>query len=549
LAGGSETPSGDPAAAGVPGALQRHRRVALAAAAMALLVRLPFAARRMWDHDSVQFALGVEKYDLAAHHPHPPGYPLYIGLLKLLAALGIDPLHGMVALAVLGGALGAGCIVLVAGRLAGSKAAVFAAALYIFNPLLWFYGELPLIYALEGGVTVLLAWAALRMEEGRRPFLLACALFAVAGGLRQSTIILLAPLFLFGLWRTWRKGHLSPGLFAGGGALGAVLVAAWFVPLCLAAGGYRAYQKISSEHFKILLPQTSILYGAGVGALAHNVEVLTKWALQGIVAGAVALLVLWLTAPTRIVPGLKLLLGRLPFLLAWALPPMFFFAFFHITKAGYTLVHLPALLTILAIAAAPALEASRAKALTATILAAALGAGLFLFGEDRRPDQSRAWAVVRHEFNRGALAEYESALDTLLAAVHRYPPGETVLATMELSGTGASGADGFLYSYHRHLQWYLPDYPLVFLVPEERFAEVTQGHHPFVRETGPIEVPAGTKRIVFILSNLPGERLPLPLGSVQRIGKEFFLVTVPFSGEMKVGPLVIQSAERQRKAA
>src|SRR6185369_10373959 len=363
------------------------------------------------------------------------------------------------------------------------------------------------------------------------------------------TIILLAPLFLFGLWRTWRKGRLSPGLFLGGGALGAVLVAAWFVPLCLAAGGYRAYQKISSEHFKILLPQTSILYGAGVGALAHNVEVLTKWALQGIVAGAIALLVLWLTAPGKIVPGLRLLIGRLPFLLAWCLPPMFFFAFFHITKAGYTLVHLPALLTILAVAAAPALEASRGRALMATVLAAALGAGLFLFGEDRRPDQSRAWAVVRHEFNRGALAEYESALDALLAAVHRYPPGETVLATVELSGTGASGADGFLYSYHRHLQLYLPDYPLVFLVPEERFAELTQGHRPFVRETGPIEVPAGTKRIVFILSNLPGQRLPLPLGTVQRIGKEFFLVTVPFSGEMRVGPLVLQTPEQQRKAA
>src|SRR4051794_3943866 len=146
----------------------------------------------MWDHDSIQFALGVEKYDLAAHHPHPPGYPLYIALLKLLAALGVDPLHGMVALAILGGALGAGCIVLVTHRLVcldlscspplpgdgegdgrGGRgvrpvrsAGAFAAALYIFDPLLWFYGELPLIYALEGGITVLLAWAALRMEEG-----------------------------------------------------------------------------------------------------------------------------------------------------------------------------------------------------------------------------------------------------------------------------------------------------------------------------------------------------------------------------------------------
>ena len=83
-------------------------RAALAAAVVALLIRLPFTMDRMWDHDSVQFALGVERYDLLAHHPHPPGYPLWIGILKVLAALGIDPLHGMVGLAILGGAIGTG---------------------------------------------------------------------------------------------------------------------------------------------------------------------------------------------------------------------------------------------------------------------------------------------------------------------------------------------------------------------------------------------------------------------------------------------------------
>jgi len=134
---------------------RRLRWTALAAAVVALLIRLPFAAQRMWDHDSVQFALGVEHYDLAAHHPHPPGYPLYIGILKLLNGMGIDPLHGMVGLALLGGALGAGFIVLLTARLGGSP--LFAGALYATNPLLWFYGELPLIYALEGGITVLLA--------------------------------------------------------------------------------------------------------------------------------------------------------------------------------------------------------------------------------------------------------------------------------------------------------------------------------------------------------------------------------------------------------
>lgn len=521
-------------------------QAALAGALGAALVRLPFTMDRMWDHDSVQFALGVEAYDLAAHHPHPPGYPLWIGLLKLLAGLGVSPLHGMVALAILGGALGTAWMVLLAGRLAPEEArlrtGLLAAALYAFNPLLWFYGELPLLYAMEGGLTVVLAWAALRMEEGRRPFLLACGLFALAGGLRQSTLVLLAPLLLFGIWRTWRRRHLTPGLFFGGAALGAAIVLAWLLPLWAAAGGYAAYRRLSGEHFATLLPQTSILYGAGWGALAHNVEVLTKWALQGTVSGIAALLVLWIAAPGRFLPGLRALASRLPWLLVWAGPPVLFFALFHVTKAGYTLIHLPALLMAIALAAAPALAAGRGRAVGAVVLAAACGAGLFLFGADRRPDQNRLWAILRHEHNRGTLDLYERDLDRTLEVIRRSPPGESVLAAVELSGTGPSGAEGFLYPWHRHLQWYLPAYRVLLLVPEEGFALVGEGHGPFVREEGQIELPATTRRIVFVLSGLPGERLRLRPGQIERAGDDFFILTVPFRGELEVGNLVLRAA-------
>ena len=71
----------------------------------------------------MQFALGVERYDLAAHHPHPPGYPLYIGVLKLLAALGVDSLHGMVTLTILAAGLGAACMVPLVARLVQEAAA------------------------------------------------------------------------------------------------------------------------------------------------------------------------------------------------------------------------------------------------------------------------------------------------------------------------------------------------------------------------------------------------------------------------------------------
>ena len=650
------------------------RRLAVGAAAAAVATRWPVAAHRLWDHDSVQFALGVERYDLAAHHPHPPGYPLYIALLKLLAALGVDAGEGMVALSIAAAALGAGLIVPLAARLATEAAArargggaaaraggtaagagtasggdaagagrvsggdaagalplaagVLAATLYVFNPLLWFYGELPLVYAVEGGMAVGLAYAAMRMAEGRGPFLAACAAFALAGGVRPSTLVLLLPLWLLGVWRSCRAwGLLSGGLgsrgapsdesdrsprshrsdlrdrsdrsgrsdrrggsgedvrmrraavgtLAAGLALGTAAGLAWLVPLLAAAGGLSAYRRIGSEHFNALLPYTSILYGAGWRALAHNLTIMTKWGLQGLAPAAAALAVLWLPggagqeARSRIASGLRLLGASWPWLAAWTLPPVLFLALFHVTKAGYTLVYLPALLVAASLLAAPAMAMAeggegagqarsaggghagqagrrRGRSAAAILLAAGSGAALFLFGADRRSDQPRVLAVVRNEFNRHAIAAYERDLDHLLASLRRLPPATTVLATVELSGTGPAGAEGFLYPWQRQLQWYLPEYEVLHLVPEERLAFVTRGHRPFRREGPRLELPPGTRQLAIVLSAPTGQRFPLGAWPPRRIGETFWLVLVPVpaSGRLELGTFTFEAPEVSR---
>lgn len=537
----------------------RLRLAALVAAVVAVLIRLPFAARRLWDHDSIQFALGVERYDLSAHHPHPPGYPLYIGILKLLRLAGIEPLQGMVTLAILAGGLGAAAMLRLATRLSGGKLSVgvFAAALFATNPLLWFYGELPLLYAVEGGLTVVIAAAVLRMGEGRAAFYGAVALFALVGGLRQSTMVLLAPLFLYGVWRAWASGRLRLPRIALGAVLGLGLVLCWFVPLCQQAGGYTEYQRIGAEHFRTLLPATSILYGAGWGALEHNLEVLAKWTLQGILPGALALLVLFAVslglAPRRWREPFMALREHAVPLAFWALPPLAFFALFHVTKAGYILIYLPAFLIFLALAAAPLFDREASvsfswRPLLASAVAVACGAGIFLFGADRAPDEPRLFAVVHHEFRAAAIREFEDELDRTLETLHRYPPGSTVLVTVELSGTGAAGADGFLYPWQRHLQWYLPEYLVVHAVPEQDLAFVARGHERFHEELSQLWVPARTTRLIYVLSGWPGNRLPLGPGAVAGKGKWFTLAVVPFKGSAQIGPLVV-TAQKVRLAA
>ena len=111
--------------------------------------------RTLEDMDSINFALGVEKFDVSSHRPHPPGYPVYIALGKIsTAALGAaipswDRDHRAAAgLALLG---------LVAGTLAAAVLTKFwisvgvtppiaflAAVLAIVSPLFWFTAARPL---------------------------------------------------------------------------------------------------------------------------------------------------------------------------------------------------------------------------------------------------------------------------------------------------------------------------------------------------------------------------------------------------------------------
>jgi hypothetical protein len=373
------------------------------------------------------------------------------------------------------------------------------------------------------------------------------------------------------VWRARRRGATVATL-AAGAAVAVVLGLAWLLPMLAAAGGYGAYQRIGREHFSALLPYTSILYGAGWPALAHNLTIMTKWCLQGLLPAAVTLTALWLFAARRnrgrspIAAGVRLVAANLPFLGAWALPPILFFALFHVTKAGYTLVYLPALLVAASLLAAPALAArvlpAAPPAPTASaarragiawavapfiLVAAATGGALFLFGADRRPDQPRALAVVRNEFNRRAIVAYERDLDRLLVILRRFPPAATVLATVELSGTGAGGPEAFLYPWQRHLQWYLPAYEVVHLVPEDRLAFVTRGHRPFHREGTALVVPPETRRLAIVLSGPTGERFPLAAWPQQSIGATFRLVVIPFSGRLDLPPFVFAAAAATSK--
>jgi hypothetical protein len=61
----------------------RQKRIVLVLTIAIALTRLAATARSLWDWDEALFTMAVRDYDVARHHPHPPGYPLFIAALPI----------------------------------------------------------------------------------------------------------------------------------------------------------------------------------------------------------------------------------------------------------------------------------------------------------------------------------------------------------------------------------------------------------------------------------------------------------------------------------
>lgn len=222
----------------------RRRTLAIpavwAATAAVVAVRLATAPRSLWEHDEGLFALAVQRFDPLAHHPHPPGYPLYVGLGKLLAPLAGDPFLALVALSVLSAAVALPALFAAFRRLAapfGDAAegvALAGALLFLLSPALLVQGSLPVSDAPALAFLALALAAAARLDE--RPTLLAAVALggsaAAAVGCRPQLVVAVAPFLLF----AWSPRLGWRGTLAAIAAFGVVALA-WFVPLAVATGG------------------------------------------------------------------------------------------------------------------------------------------------------------------------------------------------------------------------------------------------------------------------------------------------------------------------
>jgi hypothetical protein len=482
--------------------------LAVALSVLTVLSRLPFRARMLYNWDAVQFALALGEYDVVKHQPHPPGYILYVALGRLVHGWVGDAAAAYVLLAVAFSGAGTFVVYLLARAVYDRPTAITAAALLAVSPLFWFYGTVGLSYAGEALLASVVAYFAFRALRGSETDAwLAAGYLGLAGGLRQSMLLLLLPLWLASVVAGVRRART---VLVGAGIL-ALAVLSWFVPMIWLTGGLERYLEASRDLADTVVRPTSILGGPLEVTLR-----MSRYLLESVLVAlgplaAAALLVPWYARRHG--------WGRREwFLLTWTVPPVLVYTLVHFGQAGYVLTFLPALVILLSrvllaalaraaerVPAAPARAALAAAVVTVIVVAN----GAFFVSARPLPrdfDTPRPawWQTAEREahdwiFSRtaAALRHHDAVVSTFVAVIRGlYPSTDTVIVT-ELGNPRS-------YPWLRHAMFYLSEYAIY----ELRVGDRTPGYYAprlasamTPRPEVVVELPRGARRLVWFVDH------------------------------------------------
>lgn len=221
----------------------RQRTIVIAVALVCAATRFLALARSVWEWDEALLVLGMRDYDVAVHHPHPPGFPVYIALGKLLRLVVASDFRALQTINIVAGMLIFPAVYCFARELGFRfSTSVMAGALFAFFPNVWFFGgtafsDVPSVVLVLFAVTYML-----RGAENRNAYWFGTFLLALAIGIRPQNILVgLIP----GIYATLRR---RPHEIAIALLIGVVVVGAAFGGAMYATGSAESFLSAIRGH-------------------------------------------------------------------------------------------------------------------------------------------------------------------------------------------------------------------------------------------------------------------------------------------------------------
>ncbi|GEN34988.1 hypothetical protein [Aneurinibacillus danicus] len=179
-------------------------------ALLTLCIRLPFLADGPGGWDDVDFALGMQQYDLAAMQPHFPGYPVYMFVAFLFGRFIENPFLALSAISALAAALVVFPLHRTVRAYSGLRTADAVALLWSVAPLSFVLGTQPLSDSFGTLLSVLLVASSARVLDARldeRRRAMALLMSGVWLGLLYGVRVSYLAFGAVPLWAGWMYGR------------------------------------------------------------------------------------------------------------------------------------------------------------------------------------------------------------------------------------------------------------------------------------------------------------------------------------------------------
>jgi hypothetical protein len=208
-------------------------------AIVVLLSRLAIAPRTWWEHDELLFAFSLRDWDPLRYHPHPPGFPLYVLLGKLVNIFVHDELRALVGISIAASVIGFLALArLFRALIDDADLAVVGALIVYFSAAMLIHSPLPLTDgpALAFTALTLLFIAKVGTDDHERAAILTGFFASCAIGIRPQLAVPLAPALLVALWQMRTRRERIASIIASG-----FTTMLWLLPQLDVIGGVDKY--------------------------------------------------------------------------------------------------------------------------------------------------------------------------------------------------------------------------------------------------------------------------------------------------------------------
>jgi len=317
-----------------------------------LIIYLSFLSCSLSEWDSFNFAQALERFDLGAHQPHPPGYSLYVFLSQMAYAVAGERLVALASVSAISGALCLLPIYAIVKKMYDHQTALVTCLALMSTRMYWLSSEKAVTH-MFGTLLMTLAVCFLYfgLEGERRYFLMSWPIVGLALGARPSYFPFLG-LWIYATIRDRNVKRLSMYF-----ALFACATLSWFVPTVLLTGWERFWELIRRQYVYVFVNE---FVGAryGMQPAERLLFMLDNFLSQGFgaptwlwyfpahpfglqdISSAVILCLLFALMILGVAPGLRgKWNSKRAFLVLWTVP--YFVVVYLVSTPGYPRYFLP----------------------------------------------------------------------------------------------------------------------------------------------------------------------------------------------------------------